>query len=318
MIFTVSLLPRVTGSRRDSFESESSSEDEEDKDKEDGDDDPQQRGSSHKPASSVRDSRRETEGRERSAPKGKPVVVRAAGTRAERTSSSVPEEEVETRSSRSSARRPKVKFAEGDRVSVYLPSGGKTHGIIRRKSSRGRFEVTLTNGDVEKRVKPGNMSLSSRHHRRNRTSEHSIRSHRSSRSRESDRSVSDDRRPESQTGSDSPSRRPGSLPAALARSFSSAESGGKKQGEGIPGSPSSKASDASGSGGGEPARLPPGTAILSPDTAPVIEVEVPVASESEPDTGGAALERASSSERSLSPLTNKVRHAQGLLKTVST
>ena len=239
------------------------------------------------------------------------------------------------------------KVRAGDKVVVYLPSGGKAKGTVLVETSRDRYEVTLENGDVEKRVHSRNIALVRRHRKHHRTDRGSDRRRSSSghsppkdsppRRRESREEATLDRQhsqgapssgSDSQTGRDRPSGLSAAAAAATAAAASSpSRPSGEAQTERVPGgdrlaSPLSQGlsttATSAASGGGDPAPQPPEAGSTSPDTAPAEQTPAsPIeaqASESEPETSNG--ERGSSSERGSSPLSNKVRQAQGLLKTV--
>lgn len=223
----------------------------------------------------------------------------------------------------------------GDNVAVYLKSGGKAKGTVSVESSRDRYEVTLENGDVEKRVHSRNISLLSSNRRKHRRSQPNSRTSSSSRSlREKSvrqpRESRDDAKgrqrkleavSESESETSAPSeRRPGSIDAVDAAAPTplkeQLETDPAKEDVAASLSPSTTASATN--GGGALVQQPPGVITLAPITAPTGETTSPplegLASGSDPDTSTG--ERGSSSERGLSPLSSKVRQAQGLLKTV--
>lgn len=245
----------------------------------------------------------------------------------------------EKKSSRSTIRA-------GDKVVVYLPSGGKAKGTVSAESSRDRYEVTLENGDVEKRVHSRNIELARRrrqehHHHRNRDDD----------DRDDDdrrKTLSSSRSQKKKKKKGSPGRRE-SRHEALDLQHSDHDApllllSGSGSSGGVVGSPSvssaeahnvnaergdrpsspilrepSVGTSAASEGGGDPAQQPPEVESDSPGTAPAGQapatIEAP-ANESEPDTTSNG-ERGSSSERGLSsPLSSKVRQAQGLLRTV--
>ncbi|CBN80135.1 conserved unknown protein [Ectocarpus siliculosus] len=236
------------------------------------------------------------------------------------------------------------KIRTGDKVVVYLPSGGKAKGVVSVESSRDRYEITLENGEVEKRVHSRNIALASKHrsHRRNRSDQARSSSSRSQakkntrRRRESradapgrEQSHGDESglEPESRTPREQRSNSSWVL-GATPPSSAEALVGQRKVGEddqpvSLPSTgPSTVASAAS--GGGDPIQPPPVAESHSPDTAPTRRTSPPpveaLVSESERETSngerGSSLDRGSLHERGSSPLSSKVRQAQGLLKTM--
>lgn len=244
------------------------------------------------------------------------------------------------------------RFTKGDTVSVYLSSGRKSKGTISAERSRGRYDVTLDSGDVEKRV--GAEALSPLPHRRNkrhnnnntssrrRSSDHSsIQSQKSvvrtgGRRESRDRNASDHTPESDDRNRDTRRTRRRSSPSTplTGSPSSNKQATGTRRAttEGRSVSPSSSKASYSGSAisgrGGEPGQQPP-NATRSSSSQAVTRDEAPasVASESEADnngadnasiTSGGRTERALSSERASgsSPLAGKVRQAGGLLKTV--
>ncbi|CAM9091316.1 unnamed protein product [Ectocarpus sp. 4 AP-2014] len=238
----------------------------------------------------------------------------------------------------------KPKIRTGDKVVVYLPSGGKAKGVVSVESSRDRYEITLENGEVEKRVHSRNIALASKHrsHRRNRSDQARSSSSRSQakknarRRRESraDAPIREQRHGD-ESGLESESRTPREQRSDSCRVLgapppSSAEAlvGQRKVEEddqpvSLPSTPPSTVTSTA-SGGGDPIQPPPAAESHSLDTAPTRRTSPPpleaLASESERETNngerGSSLERGSSRERGSSPLSSKVRQAQGLLKTI--
>eukprot|EP00903_Cladosiphon_okamuranus_P013302 g12399.t1 len=269
----------------------------------------------------------------------------------------------------------------GDSVVVYLPSGGKAKGTVSRESSRDRYEVTLENGNVEKRVHSRNIALDRRHRHepRNRRDEdertrtstsrfhqqkkkmgslrrqesrhealgrqdrvheardcqdsvHETLDHQDSVHEALDRqaSVHDALLSESESGSPTPrDQNHGSSVSAGVGIGSPPSSSAEAQqesavvgGDGPP-SPISQGlstTTSAASGGCDPAQQPPEVESHSPDAAApntgqtLALIEAP-GSESEPATPNG--ERGSPSERrSSSPLSSRVRQAQGLLRTI--
>ncbi|CAN0001877.1 unnamed protein product, partial [Hapterophycus canaliculatus] len=225
----------------------------------------------------------------------------------------------------------------GDNVVVYLKSGGKAKGTISVESSRDRYEVTMENGDVEKRVHSRNISVLSSKRRKHRHGKPNDRTRSSDRSRQKksvrkpreslddakDRqqnleavseSVSEPRTPSQRqssftSGVDTPSASPSDKQAAPDSAKEGVTTGSLSP------APSSKACATKGIS--DLVQQPLEVVTLSPDTAPTKQTPLPLealASESDLDTSAEA--RGSSSERGLSPLSSKVRQAQGLLKTM--
>lgn len=260
-------------------------------------------------------------------------------------------------SSTNTKRSSRATIRVGDKVVVYLRSGGKGKGTVSAESSRDRYEVTLDNGDVEKRVHSRNIALAGRHRHnkhRKRDGDHTRTSSSGSqqkkgspRRQEPPHEALEDRQGSSmhdallsESGSQTPrDHHSGSSPrdshsasSGDVGSLPSSSSAGAHNkdnntvgGDNRPSSPvsqglSTMASDAA-SGGGDPAEQPPDVESHSPDTAPaagqppLTPIEAPV-SESEPDTSNGEERGSSSGRRSSSPLSSKVRQAQGLLKTV--
>lgn len=312
---------------RDSFESESPSEEE------DGKEIPPLKQPSHNTTTSRSASSTTSEHRDRRAPKdrseshrNKGEVVREVEKKGQMSGSygSGSESGGSNKSSGSTIRA-------GDKVVVYLPSGGKAKGTISAESSRDRYEVTLENGDVEKRVHSRNIALARRRRqqhrsrdddRRKKSSSRSLQKKGSLRRRESRHEILDRQHAVhdallSESGSQAPRDHHSGSPSS---SSVEAHKDHTATGDG-PASPISQGlstATSAASGGGDPAQQLLEVESHSPDTAPtgqtLAPIEAPV-SESEPDTSNG--ERESSSERgSSSPLSSKVRQAQGLLKTV--
>lgn len=224
-------------------------------------------------------------------------------------------------------------FSKGDSVVIHLSSGEKAKGTISRESSttKGRYDVKLDNGDSKKNVSSRDLTSRPRHRRGadNGTSDrnNSLRAQSSVRGRgtSSRNSGASSGRRSSDSGSRSPpQRRRSSAKGVLASPSSSRASVEdaivENQPSGGPVSPlSPDALVATPKGeGGEPGLQPPREGPQDDDVAaPGEKGAGPDASGSErdDDTGHSVGER-SGSGRSSSPITRKVRQAQGLLKTV--
>lgn len=299
----------MAASCRDSFESDSASEEEEDE-AEDDKAPSTRRGSTNSTTSaSLQSHGHGRDDRARSARKAKTVVVRKSDGKIRSSG-----DEDGSQGAGSSSRNAQPRFAKGDSVLVYLESGGKAKGTIsNRPSSGGRYDVTLENGDVEKRVSPRDISLAPRRGGRDPAPE-----------RSSGRSRKDTQRRRKSRGSDSDRRGQEKEKSTLRRRRSSRASDaspGLAQGLGTnqpvdrPVSPvPSEPLPASVSDGGETAPQPPEAGENTPDIAPVTEAPTPPSSGSELDTGPGESE--SSPQEDASPLKRNVRRAQGLLKTV--
>lgn len=214
---------------------------------------------------------------------------------------------------------------------MRLSSGKKAKGTISGERSRGRYDVTLDNGDVEKRVGADALSLQStrrsKRHKRpssDRTTQ-PLKSVRTGRRESRDRSASDHTQESDDRDDRGTRQRRRSPPAPLTGSPSSEQATGTRATGGIPASPSSSKASCSGSasGSGETGQqLSSVNHSSRQGVTPDAPVSVP--SESEADDGvgnarvsGVRTERASSSERAgSSPLAGKVRQVRGLLKTV--
>lgn len=335
---------------RDSFESESPSEAEDDDDGKETPPSPlhQPSHTTSKSASSATSERRD-----RRARKDRPESDRSKGRgeikKKGRTSGSYGSGG--SQSAGSSTNKMSSAIRVGDKVVVYLPSGGKAKGTVSAESSRDRYEITLENGDVEKRVHSRNIEPARRHRHKHGNGAEDLR-RKSLSGRPQQQQKGSPRRQESQhekaledrqdstihdallseSGSQTPrdhhhsgssssprdNHSPSSSSAAGAHKDDSPVVGGRR-----PSSPASQGLStmtSAASGGGDPAEQPPEVESHSPDTAPtgqttLTPIEAP-ASESEPDTSNG--ERGSSSERrSSTPLSSRLRQAQrGLLKTV--
>lgn len=222
----------------------------------------------------------------------------------------------------------------GDKVVVYLPSGGKAKGTVSVESSRDRYEVTLESGDVEKRVHSRNIALARRRrHHQHRNRDEDRRKNSSSRSqqrkaprtRRESRHEALGRQPSvhddsllSESGSQTPRDRRSGSPSSSSTGAHKDSSTGAGDRPSSPISQGLSTVTSAASEGGDPAQQPSEVESQSPDTAPAGQTLTPIeapASELEPDTSSG--ERELSSERgSSSPLSSKVRQAQGLLKTV--
>lgn len=319
---------------RDSFESESPSGDEQDGD--DGEASPEQsRVSSSKSAKSTtmneRHERSQNNPPESAAEEGNSVrktvwkrqMNRSHGS--EDHSASVGSGSQSAGSNTRKKKDSKSKIRIGDKVVVYLPSGGKEKGTILVETSRDRYEVALENGTVEKRVHPRNIALTSRHRDNRRRSsssrtkqqrkEMSTRRHRNSRDSPVNRQQSVDT---TERKSD-PSRSSGVLgsPYSSSAEAQPSECTAGEERPVVQSSPEPSTALPAASGEGDPAQQPPDVGDQSPGISPKGESSVPteaLASESDPDTSNG--ERGSSSERGSSTLSSKARQAQGLLKTV--
>ncbi|CAN0135559.1 unnamed protein product [Scytosiphon promiscuus] len=228
----------------------------------------------------------------------------------------------------------------GDNVTVYLKSGGKTKGFVSVKSSRDRYEVTLENGDIEKHVHSRNISVISSSPRKHRRGQPNIRARSSSRSqhkksaRKPRVSLSDAKghqrsiKAVQQSESDSrvpalSERRPSSFDAIDAPSSSPLERQAspdptKKGVTAASLSPVPSPTTSAAEGGSGLAQQPPEVVVPSINIPRAEEATPPSleALASEVDKNVHIGERGSSTERELSPLSNKVRQAQGLLKTM--
>lgn len=309
----------VTASRRDSFESESASEDDEDRvieNKRSLD-----RESRKHPAKSNRDNRGQHPQRDRANSVEASDVAGAKRSGSLATKDQNRTTRSHSRSStRSNSRSSKSKFRKGDIVNVYLSSEGKAKGTISGESSGGRYDVILENGNIEKRVDHRDISFAHRHQRSSRTSDR--RSSTGSQKSVDSHQKSDDNFQESidnalahqasEPGSDTPRQEPPppSMPPPSSKEATINQAGKR------PVSPlSSKSPTVSIKGGIEPARPQNKAVVLSPVPATSSKgLLIPITVESEQEiTKG---ERVSLSEGDPSPLTNKVRQAQGLLRTV--